>query len=177
MSLYLRQNKNLINYGNSKVLPFVKQFYSGGANGIRAWQVRSLGPGRYEVPPIVIGGDTIKAYPNQSADFKLEANFEYRFDLFWILQGAFFVDAGNIWAVNQNDKREGALFKFNKFYKDIAIGTGLGLRFDFSFFLLRFDLGVKARDPIEPLNNGWILGHRKIKYDDWTFNIAIGYPF
>ena len=164
-------------YGNSKVLPFVKQFYSGGANGIRAWQVRSLGPGSYEVPPIVIGGDTIKAYPNQSADFKLEANFEYRFDLFWILQGAFFVDAGNIWAVNQNDKREGALFKFNKFYKDIAIGTGLGLRFDFSFFLLRFDLGVKARDPIEPLNNGWILGHRKIKYDDWTFNIAIGYPF
>ena len=164
-------------FGNSEVLPFVKQFYSGGATDIRAWQVRSLGPGSYKVPPLVIGNDTINTYPNQSADFKLEANYEYRFDLFWILQGAFFIDAGNIWSINKKDKREGALFKFNKFYKDIAIGTGLGLRFDFSFFLLRFDLGVKARDPLEPRNNGWILGYRKIKYNDWMFNIAIGYPF
>ena len=161
-------------YGNSKDLPFEKQYFSGGANSIRAWQVRSIGPGSYN--------DTLQKYPNQLANFKLEANIEYRFDLFWLIEGAIFVDAGNIWATNQvvgadSVIQQSAVFKFDKFYKEIAIGTGFGIRFDFSFFVFRFDLGIKIRDPKEPEENRWILGARKLKSDDYMLNVGIGYPF
>jgi outer membrane protein assembly factor BamA len=156
-------------YGNSTVMPYEKQYFSGGANGIRAWQVRSLGPGTYEAPD--------GSYPNQSSDIKLEANAEYRFHLLSKLEGAFFVDAGNIWAINQNDNRDGAIFKFDQFYKQIAVGTGVGFRWDFSYFIARMDIGMKLCIPSEPEGERWLFGNRNIDSDDFAFSFAIGYPF
>ncbi|MBK9390888.1 MAG: BamA/TamA family outer membrane protein [Bacteroidetes bacterium] len=128
-------------YGNSKAIPFEKQYFGGGANGIRGWQVRTLGPGSY-VP------DSSTTFLNQTADLKLELNTEYRFKLFWILEGALFLDAGNIWNYREDPDRPGSQFQLKNFYKDIAVGTGAGLRFDFSFFLGRIDFGMKLRDPV-----------------------------
>lgn len=156
-------------YGNFDVLPFEKKYFSGGANGIRAWPVRSLGPGTYKASP--------DEYPNQTADIKLEANLEYRFKLISFIEGAMFLDAGNIWAINEKDNREGAQFKFNQFYRQIAFGTGAGLRFDMSYFILRLDLGVKLRDPSVTENRGWILGTRPYSNNDFNLTFAIGYPF
>ena len=156
-------------YGNFDVLPFEKKYFTGGANGIRAWQVRSLGPGTYSAPP--------DAYPNQSSDIKLEANLEYRFNLIGFLEGAFFLDAGNIWAINEKDNRPGSQFKFNKFFNQIAFGTGTGFRFDFNYFIFRLDIGMKLRDPSQELGNGWIIGNRSLTSDDFNLSFAIGYPF
>ncbi len=156
-------------YGNFDVLPFEKKYFSGGANGIRAWQVRSLGPGTYRMPE--------NAYPNQSSDIKIEANVEYRFKLIGFLEGALFADAGNIWAINEKDNRPGAHFRLNEFYKQLALGAGTGFRFDFSYFIFRLDVGMKIRDPAQAAHNGWIVGHRKITGDDFNFSFAIGYPF
>ena len=158
-----------IPYGNFDVLPFEKKYFTGGANGIRAWQVRALGPGSYKAPD--------NSYPNQSADIKLETNIEYRFKLTSFLEGALFLDAGNIWAINETDNREGALFKFNRFYKQIAIGTGSGLRFDLNYFILRVDVGMKVRDPAQTESRGWVIGTRPLTRDDFVFSFAIGYPF
>jgi outer membrane protein assembly factor BamA len=156
-------------FGNFNVLPFEKKYFTGGANGIRAWQVRSLGPGSYKAPQ--------DAYPNQSSDIKLEANLEYRFKLFWRMEGAFFTDAGNIWAINYKDNREGAVFKINQFYKQIAVGSGFGLRFDFTYFLFRLDLGMKMRDPSLPAGKRFIPGNYPISTDHFNLSFAIGYPF
>jgi outer membrane protein assembly factor BamA len=156
-------------YGNFDVLPFEKKYFTGGANGIRAWQVRSLGPGTYRAPET--------DYPNQSSDIKLEANVEYRFKLIGFLDGALFFDAGNIWAINAKDNRPGAQFKLNEFYKQLALGTGTGFRFDFNYFIFRLDLGIKLRDPSQTSGNGWIVGHRKFTGDDFNISFAIGYPF
>jgi hypothetical protein len=158
-----------IPYGNFDVLPFEKKYFSGGANGIRAWPVRSLGPGTYKAS----SGE----YPNQTADIKLEANIEYRFKLISFVEGALFLDAGNIWAINEKDNREGSLFKFNQFYRQIALGTGAGLRFDMSYFILRLDLGMKLRDPAIQANKGWIIGKRAYTNNDFNLTFAIGYPF
>ena len=156
-------------YGNSGVLPFEKKYFSGGANGIRAWQVRSLGPGTYRAPD--------GSYPNQSGDIKLEANLEYRFHLVRFLEGAFFLDAGNVWAINEKDNRSGAQFYVNRYYKQMALGTGMGFRFDFSYFVFRLDLGMKMRDPAQPEHNGWITGARPLTGRDFNLSFAIGYPF
>jgi outer membrane translocation and assembly module TamA len=171
-------------YGNSSSIPFTRQYFTGGANGIRAWHVRSLGPGSTEASENV--------FFNQTADIKLEANLEYRFKLFWILEGAMFIDAGNIWTIKKNENlperyngEDPALFQWNKFYKDLAVGTGLGLRFDFSFFIFRLDMGMKVRDPGDVYSEDdlvnrskWIPWDRKLSFrDDFTFHIAIGYPF
>lgn len=154
-------------YGNMKVLPFEEAFYGGGANGIRAWQSRTLGPGSY------VSGDN---YPNSVGDFKLEANVEYRFKLFWLLEGALFLDAGNIWNINKYENRKGSMLS-RDFYKQIAVGTGAGLRVDANFFLLRFDWGIKLRDPAKPAKERFVLldNGRWLKHT--VFNIAIGYPF
>lgn len=160
-----------IPYGNSRALPFEKKYFSGGANSIRAWRVRSLGPGSFF-------GETDVSFPNRTADIKLEANLEYRFKMFWVLEGALFLDAGNIWAINESDEREGAVFNPGSFYKDIALGTGFGTRFDFSFFIFRVDLGLKLRDPKEISGNKWIPWDRKLNFGtDMVVNIGIGYPF
>jgi outer membrane protein assembly factor BamA len=156
-------------FGNFDVLPFEKKYFTGGANGIRAWQVRSLGPGTYKAP--------LNIYPNQSSDIKLEGNIEYRFKMFWIIEGALFADAGNIWAINYKDNREGAVFKVNEFYKQIAIGSGFGLRFDFTFFLFRLDLGLKMRDPSLEPGKRFIPGNYPITSDQLNLSFAIGYPF
>ena len=168
-------------YGNSNALPFEKRYFSGGPNSVRAWSTRTLGPGSYLDP-------TISDIPNTMADIKLETNLEYRFKLFWKLEGALFLDAGNIWAINPIDDRPNSLFDFKKFYKEIAIGTGFGTRFDFSFFLLRLDFGFKLRDP-SFTENKWLLDRelinsseykeRKDLYDYKVFNFqfGIGYPF
>jgi outer membrane protein assembly factor BamA len=159
-----------IPYGNSKAIPFEKQYFGGGANGIRAWQVRSLGPGSF-----VSDQDE---FVNQTADIKLEANAEYRFKLFWILEGAMFVDAGNIWTFNEDVSRPGAKLRFDKFYRDIAVGTGTGLRFDFKFVIARVDMGIKLRDPAITDGSKWILGSREYNFrDDFTVVLGIGYPF
>jgi hypothetical protein len=156
-------------YGNFDVLPFEKKYFTGGANGIRAWQVRSLGPGSYKAP--------VDTYPNQSSDIKLEANLEYRFKLVWRMEGALFLDAGNIWAINRKDNRSGAVFKADEFYKQIAVGSGFGMRFDFTYFLFRLDLGMKMRDPSYPAGKRIIPGNYPIKGEHFNLSFAIGYPF
>lgn len=155
-------------YGNLNVMPFEKKYFSGGANSIRAWQVRTLGPGSFK--------DTLNV-PNQLGDVKLELNLEYRFKLIWVIEGAFFVDAGNIWAVNNVDTRPGAVFKINEFYNQFAVGTGFGTRFDFSFFVFRFDLGLKIREPEYEAGKRIIPFSRKFNGNDFGFNVGIGYPF
>jgi outer membrane protein assembly factor BamA len=159
-----------IPYKNSLAMPFERQYFEGGANGIRAWQVRSLGPGSYAPPET--------KYINQTGDIKLEANVEYRFKLFWILEGAFFVDAGNIWAIKDDKDRPGAQFRINNFYKDIAVGTGFGMRFDLKFVILRTDLGLKLRDPKYPGNSSWISSNPNKGFrENCAVVLAIGYPF
>ncbi|OQC64898.1 MAG: Outer membrane protein assembly factor BamA [Bacteroidetes bacterium ADurb.Bin008] len=166
-------------YGNSKALPFEKKYFSGGSTGIRAWTARGLGPGSYVEPQ-----RPNKTPPNQTADIKLEANAEYRFKVIWMIEGAIFVDAGNIWAISSADERPGALFKPNEFYKQIALGTGFGMRMDLSFFVLRFDLGIKIHDPGIDLSNvdgqkivHWIPFNRRYTLADFGLNFGIGYPF
>ncbi|KPK86332.1 MAG: hypothetical protein AMS27_05320 [Bacteroides sp. SM23_62_1] len=163
-------------YGNSVAIPFEKQYFTGGANGIRAWPVKNLGPGKYR--------ETESVYPNATADIKLETNFEYRFKLFWILEGALFADAGNIWAIRQEEGRPGSVFHWDTFYHQIAIGTGVGLRMDFSFFIFRIDMGLKIRDPSFSKGERWVILDWQKNVNDLdypykypNFHIAIGYPF
>jgi hypothetical protein len=157
-------------YGNSRSMPFVKQYFSGGANSIRAWQVKDLGPGSFNDPDE-------SEYPNQTGDVKLEFNMEYRFKLFWKLEAALFLDAGNIWSLSSEDDREGAGFEFNRFYREMAVGTGVGARAIFSFLIFRFDLGIPLRNPYAIEGSNWLPGNSGITGSDLTFNIAIGYPF
>lgn len=171
-----------IPYGNSRAMPFEKQYFGGGANSIRAWRVRSLGPGSYDAVGDT-GQDTL--FLNQTADIKIELNAEYRFNLIEIfsmmVEGAIFVDAGNIWTYNSDPARPGTSFSFrntsttNAFYRDFAIGTGGGLRFDFNFVIARLDLGIKVRDPKE--GEGWIIGNRPLGRRDLSLVLGIGYPF
>lgn len=154
-------------YGNMKALPFEEAYYCGGANGIRAWQSRTLGPGAY------VSGDK---FPNNVGDFKLEANIEYRFKLFWLLEGALFLDAGNVWNINKYENRPGTQLA-SEFYKQIAVGTGMGLRLDVTFFLLRFDLGIKMHDPAQAEGQRFVLLNHNGGFKKSVFNIAIGYPF
>lgn len=157
-------------YGNSQAVPFEKKYFTGGANGIRAWQVRDLGPGSFS--PVERG-----PYPNQTGDIKIEANVEYRFKLFWLLEGALFLDLGNIWSILPYDNQPGALFELNSFYNQMAVGTGFGTRFDFSFFIFRLDMGMKLKDPSLPLGERWILGNYPLNKKHFAFHIGIGYPF
>ncbi|MCQ2252742.1 MAG: BamA/TamA family outer membrane protein [Bacteroidales bacterium] len=166
-----------IPYGNIGSMPFTEQYFSGGANSLRAWQIRSVGPGSF----VNTETDGLSAkYPNLTSDMKLEANMEYRFKIFWVVEGAWFFDAGNIWSINKDEKREGSQFNFKSFYKEVALGTGLGLRLDFDFFLLRTDFGLKLRDPSLPEGNRWI-PHEDHKFifrgHNWAFSLGIGYPF
>ena len=156
-------------YGNSKMLPFEKRYYSGGANSVRAWQVRGLGPGSY-VP------SSTSTFFNQSGDIKLDLNIESRSHLFWKLEAAAFIDAGSIWTIRDYEGQEGGKFRFNSFYKEIAIGYGLGLRLDFDYFLIRFDCGEKAYNPAKEGKERWALLHPNFK-ENFAWHIAVGYPF
>lgn len=160
-------------YGNSRALPFGKKYFEGGANGVRAWHACDLGPGSYHEEGF--------AFPNQSGDMKLELNWEYRFKLFWKLEGAFFVDAGNIWAITGNDEREGATFSPGRFYREIAMGWGTGLRLNLGFFVMRADLGIKLYDPARRAANEsfgtWIPDERQYGDRDFVVHFGVGYPF
>lgn len=156
-------------YGNSTAgLPFIKKYFIGGANDMRAWHVRSIGPGSYSNP---------NRNFDQIGDMKLMFNLEYRFPLISFINGAIFLDAGNIWAIDKNDNRAGALFGFYRFYKEIAVGTGFGTRIDLSFFIIRFDFGIPLHDPTLPLGERWFGNFEKLELRDFTFNFGIGYPF
>lgn len=158
-------------YGNSKVLPFEKRYFSGGANSVRGWGVRRLGPGSYRRTN---GGID---FINQTGDIKLDLNVEYRTFLFWKIHGALFVDAGNIWTLRKYDEQPGGQFRFDKFYKQIAVAYGLGLRLNFDYFILRFDAGMKAVDPAyETSHEHYPLLHPKWSRD-FTFHFAVGLPF
>ncbi|WP_281636139.1 BamA/TamA family outer membrane protein [Flavobacterium marginilacus] len=163
-------------YGNSVVMPTSKQFVSGGTNSIRAFRARTLGPGSY------LNQQTDNSYlPDQSGDIKLEFSTEYRAKLFSIVNGALFLDAGNIWLLNEDPNKAGA--KFSKdFMKEIAVGAGAGLRFDLSFLILRTDLAIPLRKPWLPENDRWVIdaidfGSSSWRKDNLILNIAIGYPF
>ena len=152
-------------YGNSQQLPFEKSFFAGGPNDIRGWRTRQLGP----------GANTKEDFFERFGDYKITANAEYRFDIFRKLKGAFFVDAGNIWLIRASESREAGLFKVNSFLDQIAIAGGLGVRFDFTFFIIRLDGGLRMKNPARPVGDRWVLDENKIR--DITFNFGIGYPF
>ena len=156
-----------IPYGNAQVMPFIKSFYGGGANGIRAWEIYSLGPGGYH--------GTAEARFDRYGDIKLEANAEYRFGIYRFWHGALFVDAGNVWFLRQNDEFPEGEFRFSRLPEDIAIGAGAGIRLDFNFFIVRLDAAVPIKDPSKPATNQWIAQWPGI--DKFNFNLGIGYPF
>lgn len=155
-------------YGNSITMPYVKQFFMGGPNSLRAFRARSVGPGSYRSDS---ESDDNRFFFDQVGDLRIEANIEYRFPLVSILKGAYFIDAGNIWLLESPTRPEG-IFKSGNFIDQFAVGTGFGLRADVSFFVLRFDLGIPLRRPYE---EKWLFNDFKWKKS--VFNIAIGYPF
>lgn len=158
-------------YGNSTILPFEKRYFSGGANSVRGWRVRELGPGTFK------GTDGRIDFINQTGDMKLDMNLEYRTFLGWKLHGAVFVDAGNIWTLRNYADQPGGQFRFNSFYRQIALAYGLGLRLNFDYFILRFDLGMKAVNPAyETSREHYPLLYPNFKRD-FAFHFAVGLPF
>lgn len=158
-------------YGNSRMLPFEKRYYAGGANGVRGWTVRGLGPGRY-----VSRNGTID-YINQSGDIKLDLSLEYRMHMFWKFDGALFVDAGNIWTMYDYSDQPGGLFLWDEFYKQIAMSYGLGLRLDLNFLVLRVDAAMKAVNPVYAEGpDRYPVIHPRFRRD-FAWHFAVGYPF
>ncbi len=157
-------------YGNSTILPFEKRYFSGGANSVRGWSVRSLGPGRF------VGRDGNIDFINQTGDMKIDINMEYRAHLFWKLNGALFIDAGNIWTLRNYDDQPGGQFKIDEFWKQIAVSYGLGLRLNFDYFILRFDFGMKAINPAYEGKDHYPIAYPKLSRD-LTFHFAVGLPF
>lgn len=164
-------------YGNSREMPFIKQFFIGGTNSLRAFRARSIGPGSFDGSST----NTTTFLPDQSGDLKLEFNTEYRAKIYGLVKGALFIDAGNIWLINENPDKPGAKFS-KKFLNEIAVGAGAGLRFDFSFLILRTDLAFPLRKPYLPDGDRWVLDKINFGSGPWRrenliFNLAIGYPF
>ena len=151
-------------YGNLDVLPFEKSYFGGGSNGIRAWPARRLGPGSLS--------DTLLNSVNQIGELKIEANVEYRFDITKLFKGAFFIDAGNIWILKEDVQRPHAEINYQRFYEDLAIGVGFGLRLDFNFFIFRFDIATPLKDPSKNNPKKYQMELKKT-----TLNLGIGYPF
>jgi len=164
-------------YGNSQQLPYIKQFFIGGNNSIRAFRSRSVGPGTYRSPD----ADSLTFFPDQSGDIKLEMNTELRYKFNNIIEGALFFDAGNIWLYRKDTLQPGG--EFNKaFMKQLAVGTGVGLRFNLTILLLRLDLGMPLREPWLPEGQRWVIdqidfGSKSWRKQNLVLNLAIGYPF
>ena len=156
-------------YGNSTIAPYSDQFFVGGANSVRAFTIRTLGPGHYSSP------QKKYSYMDQTGDVKLEANVEYRFPVLGNLKGAVFVDAGNVWLLREDEKRPGGRINLSSFLKDIALGTGLGLRYDMDFLVLRLDWGMALHNPANTHKSGYY-NIDKLK-DNMALHFAIGYPF
>ena len=158
-------------YGNSSALPFEKHFYAGGANSLRGWQARTVGPG-------LSPRDTSFVIPNQTGDMKLEANIEYRFNMFWKLAGAVFADAGNVWTLQHKSAEVDteSIFLKETFAESIAANWGVGLRLNFGFLLLRVDMGMKIHDPARP-DNKWVAPDDWLRKDNYALHFGVGYPF
>ena len=160
-----------IPYGNSNILPYEKRYFSGGANSVRGWSVRELGPGSFK------GHDGRIDFINQTGDMKLDMNMEYRTHLFWKLDAAAFVDAGNIWTLRNYEEQPGGQFSFDTCWRQIAVGYGLGIRLNFDYFILRLDGGMKAVNPASRDSHGhYPILHPKFGRD-FTFHFAVGLPF
>lgn len=155
-------------YGNNNLIPFEKRFFSGGANSVRGWTAYQLGPGTYKSSRAFID------YNTQMGDIKIDMNMEYRTKLFWKLDGALFLDAGNVWTIRNYDTQPGGVFKFSDFVGQMGVAYGVGIRADLSFFVIRLDLGLKLHNPALSRTERW---RTNITKDDYAFNLAIGYPF
>ncbi len=163
-------------YGNSSVLPYNKQFFSGGSNSLRAFQINSVGPGTYNQ-----NADSI-IFMQLGGNIKLELNVESRFTIYRFLKGALFVDMGNIWMQQSSPASIGEPFLTKAFISELAIGAGVGIRFDVSFFLLRFDLAMPLKKPWLDKGKRWVLDEINFGSSEWRtnnliLNVAIGYPF
>ena len=164
-------------YGNSTILPYIRQFFGGGSNDVRAFAARSLGPGTFN-----INKDGVKLFADQGGDIKLLFSAEYRPKFNNFLQGAVFLDAGNVWLSRKDTVRVGGMFKFNSFMKELAMGAGIGLRVDARIFLIRFDIAVPLRKPYLPEGQRWVIDKFDLSSKQWrrenlVLNIGIGYPF
>lgn len=159
-------------YNNSEVLPYVKQYFAGGSQDIRAFYARSLGPGSYQPPDSLIS----KGFLDQSGEIKLLGNFEYRFPITYKTYGALFLDAGNVWLINEDESRPGGKFTFDGFWDDIALGGGFGLRVDIDYFVIRLDAAVPIRKPYLSQNEKWIVSNNSF-WGDYILSLAVGYPF
>lgn len=159
-------------YGNMTKLPFERSYFSGGANSVRGWSVRSLGPGS-------MGLEYAHSFADQVGDIRLDMNLEYRTKLFWKFEMAAYVDAGNIWTFHEDASHPKANFDFSRFYKEIAFSYGLGLRADFNFFVLRFDTGMKAYDPQQRGGKKWAIKNPNFnsRTGNFAWHFAVGYPF
>jgi len=162
-------------FGNSAIIPYSRQFFSGGPNSIRAFQINSVGPGTF------YQDISTRGLLQLGGDIKLELNGEYRFNIYRFLKGAMFVDAGNVWLEKSSPANTGSPFMFSTFTKQLAVGAGVGLRVDVSFFILRFDLATPLRKPWLTDHN-WVInqidfGNSRWRKDNLILNIAIGYPF
>ena len=155
-------------YGNANAIPYERRFYSGGANSVRGWSESTLGPGVYDRI------DKKRRDYNQVGDIKLDLNMEYRAKMFWVLEGALFLDAGNIWTIKEYPEQKGGAFQLDEFMNQLAIAYGAGLRMDFSFFIFRLDLGAKLFDPVRIRREQWRVSP---VWSDIAFHLAIGYPF
>lgn len=158
---------------NDYQLPYEKNFFIGGPSSVRAWKPRRLGPGSYVSSSSLV---------EQPGSILIESSIEYRFRLFPLfgqMNGAFFVDAGNVWNMTQGNTDPSTQFHLSDFYNQIAVGTGFGLRWDFDFFLLRLDLATKVINPANPVNQKWVLSQTSFEggQNPIEFNIGIGYPF
>lgn len=159
-------------YGNSRVMPYSEQFYIGGANSIRAFQIRSIGPGSYHIE-----NKTSTSYLDQTGDIKLEGNIEYRFKIYGRFHGALFADAGNVWLLRKEAERPGGEFRLKGLWKEIALGTGTGIRYDFTYLVIRVDLGVALHAPYDTGKPGYFNIRNYNFKDGLVLNLAIGYPF
>lgn len=155
-------------YGNSNALPFEKHFYGGGANSLRGWQARTVGPG-------CSPRDTSFVIPNQTGDMKLEANIEYRFKVVWKLAGAVFLDAGNVWTLRNDSTDNQSAFRWSTFGQSIAANWGAGVRLDLGFLLLRVDMGMKIHDPAR--ENKWVGPQGWFSKGGYAMHFGVGYPF
>lgn len=159
-------------YGNSDQLPYIKQFFTGGNNSIRAFRSRTVGPGTYK-PPVISTGE-LSYIPDQTGDLKLELNTELRPRISGPLYGAIFVDAGNVWLKNEDPNKPGAKFS-NGFLNELYMGAGVGIRLDITLFVIRLDAAVPIRDASRPAGQRMIW--REAGFSNAVYNLAIGYPF
>ena len=156
-------------YGNSDAVPFDRLFYAGGSNSMRGWAPRTLGPGSTPTPTNVV-------YPTQLGDMKLEANVEFRFPIWSMFHGATFFDLGNIWYMGRDgvEYPDSSVFHFKDFYKQLGFNTGIGIRLDIKFAILRLDWGIQLHNPNKPAGERWI---HNFKWKNTSLNFGVGYPF